>query len=441
MVILIHKWQIIPNTCTLLVISMKSKEQQAPTYDVVVIGGGPAGMMAAAYAGERGRSVLLLEKNEKLGKKLLISGGGRCNVTNNTPDVRTMLTRYKDGGKFLFSAFSKSAVKEAIQYFENRNVPLKEENEKRMFPKSDTAKSIHETLVSHMKESGVTVRLRSAVLGIEKGADKLFIISLPHEKIVSRSVVLATGGTSRPETGSTGEGIGWLKKLGHTTIANNFALVPVALHDSWAKKLGGVALTDVKLTLFADGKSDKKKSAKIGKLLFTHFGVSGPTILNMSKEIGEMLSESEVTLMVDIFPKLDHAELREKLKNLLSLESNKMLKNTLRNLVPSGLVAPLIELVGADGETPNHSVSTETRKALVSLLKAIPLHPSHLLGAEKAVVSAGGVALEEVDFKTMESRIVPNLYLVGDVLNVDRPSGGYSLQLCWTTGFVAGSHI
>lgn len=407
-------------------------------FDVVVIGGGPSGMMAAARAAERGRSVLLLEKNEKLGKKLLISGGGRCNVTNNTLDVRTILTRYKNGGKFLFSAFSQYAVEESMKYFEDRGVPLKEENEKRMFPQSNTAKSIHEALVSHMKENNVELRLRSSATGIEKDIDGNFVISLPREKILSRAVVLATGGTSHPETGSTGEGFSWLQSLGHTTIPNNFALVPVALSDAWAKKLGGVTLTDVKITLLADG---KKQSAKVGKILFTHFGISGPTVLNMSKEIGEMLSESDVTIMLDLFPKLDHAELREKLKVLLSLESNKMLKNTLRALVPSGLVAPLIELVHADGETPNHSVSTETRKALVQLLKAIPLHPSHLLGAEKAVVSAGGATLEEVDFKTMESRIVPKLYLVGDVLNIDRPSGGYSLQLCWTTGYVAGSSV
>lgn len=423
----------------------RDKIEHEAIIDVVVIGGGPAGMLAAARASERGRTVLLLEKNATLGKKLLISGGGRSNVTNNTPDVRTMLARYKEGGKFLFSAFSQFAVIESMLYFEKRAVPLKEENEGRMFPKSNTAQSVHDALVSHMKESGVTVRTRCAVTGVTKDSDGSFSISfqdtnkpISNNSIHVRAVILATGGTSHPETGSTGEGFTWLTKLGHTTIENNFALVPIALKDEWVTRLSGLTLNDVKLTVLSDG---SKKITKVGKLLFTHFGVSGPTILNMSKEIGELLIESDVTLMVDLFPKLDHQELRTKIQTALADESNKMLKNTLRSLVPSALVTSLLILLHVDGETSNHSVSTETRKALVLLLKALPLHPSHLLGADKAVISSGGVALAEVDFKTMESRIVPKLFLVGDILNVDRPSGGYSLQLCWTTGYVAGSSV
>lgn len=423
----------------------RDKIENEAIIDVVVIGGGPAGMLAAARASERGRTVLLLEKNATLGKKLLISGGGRSNVTNNTPDVRTMLARYKEGGKFLFSAFSQFAVIESILYFEKRAVPLKEENEGRMFPKSNTAQSVHDALVSHMKESGVTVRTRCTVTGVTKDSDGSFSISfqdtnkpISNNSIHVRAIILATGGTSHPETGSTGEGFTWLAKLGHTTIENNFALVPIALKDEWVTRLSGLTLNDVKLTVLSDG---NKKITKVGKLLFTHFGVSGPTILNMSKEIGELLIESDVTLMVDLFPKLDHQELRTKIQTALADESNKMLKNTLRSLVPSALVASLLILLHVDGETSNHSVSTETRKALVLLLKALPLHPSHLLGADKAVISSGGVALTEVDFKTMESRIVPKLFLVGDILNVDRPSGGYSLQLCWTTGYVAGSSV
>lgn len=423
----------------------RDKIEHEAIIDVVVIGGGPAGMLAAARASERGRTVLLLEKNATLGKKLLISGGGRSNVTNNTPDVRTMLARYKEGGKFLFSAFSQFAVIESMLYFEKRAVPLKEENEGRMFPKSNTAQSVHDALVSHMKESGVTVRTRCTVTGVTKDPDGSFSISfqdtnkpISNNSIHVRAVILATGGTSHPETGSTGEGFTWLAKLGHTTIENNFALVPIALKDEWVTRLSGLTLNDVKLTVLSDG---SKKITKVGKLLFTHFGVSGPTILNMSKEIGELLIESDVTLMVDLFPKLDHQELRTKIQTALADESNKMLKNTLRSLVPSALVTSLLILLHVDGETSNHSVSTETRKALVLLLKALPLHPSHLLGADKAVISSGGVALAEVDFKTMESRIVPKLFLVGDILNVDRPSGGYSLQLCWTTGYVAGSSV
>lgn len=408
-------------------------------WDVVVVGGGPAGMMAAARAGKRGRAVLLLEKNEKLGKKLLITGGGRCNVTNNKLEVRAMTARYKESGDFLFSTFAQFAVPETINFFAERGVALKEENEGRMFPVTEKAESIWKVLVKDLKDSGVVVRAGSAVMGIDKSRETgQFVIKLKNaDKIMARSCIVATGGTSHPETGSTGEGFKWLKRLGHTVIENNFALVPIALADAWAKKLGGVTLRDIKLTVLADG---KKESAYLGKLLFTHFGVSGPTILNLSREIGELLAHSRVTILLDLFPKLDTGTLRNKLQNLLTTESNKKIKNVLGKLIPTALVEPMLELAGIKGETPNHSVRREERLKLVQLFKAVPLNVKGLLGANKAVISAGGVKLEEINFKTMESRLVPRLYLIGDVLNIDRPSGGYSLQLCWSTGFVAGQN-
>lgn len=425
---------------------MKKKEEnkksedktQQKIWDVVVIGGGPAGMMSAGRAAERGRSVLLLEKNEKLGKKLLITGGGRCNVTNNKPDVRVMLAQFKDSGKFLFSAFSQFAVKESFEFFAKHGVEMKEENDGRMFPVTDKAQTIWNACVAYMKEGKVTVRSRSNVVGISHTPEKQFRIALKGgEEINAHSCVVATGGLSHPETGSTGEGFMWLKKLGHAVVENNFALVPIALNDAWVKKLGGVTLNGIKLTLFSDG---KKKSVHMGKVLFTHFGISGPTVLNMSREVGEFLQHSTVELYLDLFPKLDPAGMRARVQELLKEESNKKIKNTLRELMPTALVEPFLALANVDAETPNHSIRTEERARMITLLKAIPLHVKGLLGADKAVISAGGVALEEVDFKTMQSRKVPQLYLVGDVLNINRPSGGYSLQLCWTTGYVAGNH-
>jgi predicted Rossmann fold flavoprotein len=409
-------------------------------WEVVVIGGGPAGMMAAGRAGERGRAVLLLEKNETLGRKLLITGGGRCNLTNNKPAVRTMLAQYRQSGQFLFSAFAQFAVREVLDFFAQRGLVLKEENDGRMFPKSNRAQSVWDVLVQFLKAGGVTVKTKSEVSKIEKNvALGQFSLTLKGgEKIAARACVVATGGTSHPETGSTGEGFEWLKRLGHTVVENNFALVPLALADPWVKRLGGVTLSDIKLTVFADG---QKQSTHLGKLLFTHFGVSGPTILNLSQAIGELLTHSQVTIHLDLFPKLDTVALRDKLQTLLTVESNKKIKNVLGKLIPSALVEPMLDLAGIDGATPNHSVRRADRLKLVALLKAIPLRVKGLLGANKAIISAGGVALEEVNFKTMESRIVPRLYLIGDILNIARPSGGYSLQLCWTTGFVAGSNV
>ena len=407
-------------------------------YDVVVVGGGPSGMMAAARAAERGKRVLLVEKNTVLGKKLLISGGGRCNVTNNTPDVRTLLTKYKEAGKFLFSAFSEHSVTDTIDYFAKLGVLFHEELEGRMFPVTNSAATIRDALVSDMKQHGVAVRLGVGISSITRDLEaEVFTLQTTEGTIFARTVILATGGTSHKETGSTGDGFRFAASLGHSVVENSYALVPITLRDTWAHVLAGVALRDVKITLAVDGVT---KAKVIGKFLFTHVGASGPTILNMSKQIGELLEEGTVTLSLDLFPAEDHGALRGRLTALFAEDSNKMIKNALRTVVPPALAPALLTQLKLDGDTPCHSVSTEDRKALVQLLKNIELHPDGLLGAEKAVVSAGGVALTEIDFRTMESRIIPGLFLVGDVLDIERPSGGYSLQLCWTTGTVAGLH-
>jgi len=409
-------------------------------YDVVIIGGGPAGMMAAGRAAERGRSVLLIEKNPGLGKKLLITGGGRCNVTNNKTEVRTMLSKYKGNDQFLFSAFAQFSVKDTLHFFNSRGLATKEENEGRVFPVSNSAKSVFDVLVKYMKEGKVKIQTGTEVTGIsvDESTENIKIGIKGAEDIIAKNCVLATGGISRPETGSTGEGFKWLKKLGHTIIENDFALVPVALSDAWAKKLGGVTLENIKITTF---QNSNKQSVGKGSLLFTHFGITGPTILNMSKEIGELLKYGKVLIELDLFPKTDNGALKKQLQELLVANNNKKLKNTLSNLIPTALALALLKVLNIDGETKNNMVSAESRKKIVAIMKAVPLNVSHLLGADKAVISSGGVDLKEVNFKTMQSRLIPNLYLVGDVLNIDRPSGGYSLQLCWTTGFVAGSNI
>lgn len=409
------------------------------SWDVVVIGGGPAGMMAAGRAAERGLRVALLEKNKTLGKKLLITGGGRCNVTNNKPDVRTMLAHYKKSDKFLFSAFTQFGVKETLDFFHSRGMETKEEADGRMFPLSNKAQSVWDVLVKYMKAGGVTIMTKAEVKRVtcKVPSGQVEVTLADGSQIYARSCIVAAGGTSRPETGSTGDGFLWLKKMGHTVVANDMALVPIALKDAWVKKCAGVTLKDIKLTTFQGG--TKQKVYK-GKLLFTHVGISGPTVLNMSKDVGELLrNEEDVVIMVDLFPGLDSKAVREKLQTLLVAQSNKKIKNVLSTLVPPALVGPLLALAGIDGETPCHSVRSTERKAFALLLKAIPLHGAKLLGKDKAVVSSGGVVLQEVDFKTMQSRVVPQIFIIGDMLNIDRPSGGYSLQLCWTTGYIAGN--
>ena len=407
-------------------------------WDLVVIGGGPAGMMAAGTASSKNKNlkVLIIEKNDSLGKKLLITGGGRCNITNAEFDTRVLLSKYKEAEPFLFSPFSAFGVKESLDFFLSKGLDTKVENEKRAFPITERAQSVWDVLVENLKENKVEILSNSPVKKLVKDGNQITEAVLENgDKVRAKKFIVATGGTSRPETGSTGDGFKWLKDLGHKVLDSDASLVPISIKDSWVKKLSGVTLTDIKLSLFQDG---EKQKVEKGKILFTHFGISGPTVLNMSKDIGELLKYGEVFIELDLLPKENYGTLNEKLQNLCKTENKKMIKNSLDILVPSSLVPTVLEKAGVSGDTFNNSVIREGRISLVQSIKHLKMEVSGLLGKEKAIVSSGGVDLSEVDFKTMRSRLFPNLYIVGDVLNIDRPSGGYSLQLCWTTGYVAG---
>ncbi|MDQ5928002.1 MAG: hypothetical protein QG633_440 [Patescibacteria group bacterium] len=412
-------------------------DQKEPTiWDVAVIGGGPAGMMAAGRAAELGKRVILIEKNKKLGEKLLITGGGRCNVTNAELDTRTLLAKFKDAEQFLFSAFAQWNVQETLDFFNGRGMETKIEAEKRVFPVSNKSQSVWDVLVEYMKKGDVTILSNSPVSGFVTEKDSIKSVTLTNGKeIHAKSFILATGGTSRPETGSTGDGFGWLRTIGHTVTEPTAALVPVSVKDEWVKKLQGISLPTAKLTAFQNG---EKQEVRKGKMLFTHFGISGPAVLNMSSSISELLKYGDVTLELDLLPTHDHAQLNTALQDLFKEETNKKLKNALPKLIPSAFIPAVCELAKVDGETFCNEVSREARMRLIDTLKGMEMHVKGLLGMDKAIIASGGVALNEVDFKTMRSKRYPNLHLIGDVLDIDRPSGGYSLQLCWTTGRVAG---
>lgn len=406
-------------------------------WDVAVIGGGPAGMMAAGRAAELGSKVILIEKNNSLGKKLLLTGGGRCNLTNAEFDVKKFLLKFKDANKFLFSTFSQLGIKETLDFFHSRKMPTKIEEGNRVFPVSNKAKSVWDVLIQYMKDGGVTILSNSPVVDIIHDKYVIESIKLKNgEKIKARAFILATGGKSRPDTGSTGDGFIWLKEIGHTIINPSAALVPIAIKDDWVKKLSGLSLSNVKIKVFQFG---QKQEMSAGKILFTHFGLSGPAILNISKDIGELLKYGDVSLSLDLFPHFDHGKLDLNIQELFTKQSNKQLKNCLNDLLPSALAPIVIKMSGINPKTFCHSVNREERLRLGKIIKDMPMKISGLLGVEKAIITSGGVVLEEIDFKTMASRLSLNLYLVGDILNIDRPSGGYSLQLCWTTGYVAGT--
>lgn len=417
---------------------MKKSSEKFVIYDVIVIGGGPAGMMAAGQAASRGAKVLLLEKNPDVGKKLLITGGGRCNITNKEENIRKLLTNYKDSGKFLFSAFAQHSVSDSLKFFHEHGMDTKVEDNGRVFPTTDSAKTVQELLKKFLMAGKVKITNQTEVKEILHKNTKVVGLKLADNTIQeARSYILATGGKSRPETGSTGDGFVWLKDLGHTITEPDVSLVPITIKENWISQLAGITLDSVKITVSQDS---KKQLSRMGKILFTHVGVSGPTILNMSKNIRELLDYGQVKLMIDLFPTLTEGELDKNLTKIFQT-SNKQFKNSLTPLLPSNLANTIASLSSIPLETESNSITRDNRKRLVKLLKTLPLSVKGLLSTDKAIITSGGVALTEINFKTMQSRLFDNLYIVGDLLNIDRPSGGYSLQLCWTTGFVAGDSV
>lgn len=417
---------------------MERTKSQDLAQKIVVIGGGPAGMMAATIAGASGGSVTLLERNPGCGRKLLLTGGGRCNATNNILDSRKLLTKYKDAEQFLYSPFSQHSVKETLEFFADNGVQMKEEPGGRMFPTSDKSESILFALETAMKKNNVEVRTNAHVKEILSANNIISGVLLDNnETLNADAVIVATGGLSLPETGSTGDGFVWLQKLKHTIVKPNPSLVPVRTKEQWTHELSGLAFDGAKVTIIRDGKTFEKKT---GKILFTHFGLSGPLILNMSKSIWKHLEEGETTLAIDLFPKLDHGALDKQLQDQFAPIQNKILRNALPLIIEKSLAPAVIAKLKLDGEKEVHQLTRLERRAIVDLLKDIRITAAGLLGRDKAIITSGGIPLEEIDTRAMRSRIYPNLYIVGDMLDIDRPSGGFSLQLCWTTGYVAGKH-
>lgn len=411
----------------------------AGEFDVIVVGGGAAGMMAAGRVAERGKKVLLLEKNKELGEKLKITGGGRCNITNAEFDERALLKNYGKTEQFLYSAFSKFGVKETFSFFESKGLPLVVQARKRAFPQTERALDVYNVLVKYIREGKVQVKTNSPVTRVVAESNKITSVICGKQAYKAKSFIFATGGVSHPETGSTGDGFPWLAQLGHTVLAPTPTIVPLAVHEQWVKELAGVSLSFMKITFFVN---EKKQFLEIGKILFTHFGISGPLILNIAYKVSDLLHEGVVTAQIDAFPDTNLGSLERRIIAVFDANKNKMLKNVFQDIAPEGTSQSILSLLkgSVDPEKKVHSVTKEERKSIVRLLKALPLTITGLMGYDRAVIADGGVPLAEIDMRTMRSKKIENLFIVGDLLNINRPSGGYSLQLCWTTGYLAGSN-
>ncbi len=408
-------------------------------YDVIVIGGGPAGMMAAGTAAKNGKKVLLLEKNNDLGEKLKITGGGRCNITNYELDNRKFLEHFGEAGKFLFSPFSQFSVKETFTFFERKKLPLVIQARNRVFPKSEKAYDVYLTLKKFLKDNGVKILLNAPVYKINTKSQEIVSVDTKNTRFTAKKYILAVGGVAAPETGSTGDGFKWLGKLGHHIHSPNPNIVPLRSNEAWIKKMSGTSLSFMKITFFVN---DTKAFSRTGKILFTHFGLSAPLILNSAKEVKKLLDQGSVRAEIDLFPDTNLGSLEKRILKLFEKTKNKNLKNALYELLPKKIAEVIHDMMQLEEKNKKvHSVTVQERKKLIHLIKHLPLTINGLMGMDRAVIADGGVPLEEIDTRSMQSKIIKNLYITGDMLHVNRPSGGYSLQLCWTTGYVAGMHV
>lgn len=396
-------------------------------------------MMAAGRAGELGVRVLLLEKNNQLGKKLGLTGGRRCNITNAEFNPRLFLENFPETKKFLYSSFSQFDVQSTFDFFERRGLPLVIENQNRVFPKSQKSEDVIRTLVNYLKESGkVTAELGASVKSLVVRDGLVQGVKTSRGTYRTKKIIMATGGLAAPETGSTGEGLLMLKKIGHTIKNPSPDLVPLRSPDKWVHELAGASVEPMTLSFIQDGKVRCKKT---GRLLFTHFGISGPLVINMAHQVIALLKKGPVMASVDLFPEINIHDLEKKIFELFQKNKNKACKNVLSEVLPKKLSLVILELPALRlADRKINSITKEERAQFVKMLKDLRFSISGTMGLDWSIVADGGVIPQEVNFKTMTSRLFPNLYLVGDTLNINRPSGGFSLQLCWTTGWLAGTH-
>jgi len=404
-------------------------------YDLVIVGGGAAGMLAASVASDLGKSVLLLEKNKQLGVKLLITGKGRCNITNAEEDLKSLIQAFGKNGRFLYSAFQKFSNIDVINFFQEKGLKIKIERGNRVFPLSDKAKDVVNLLIQNLKK--VDLRLNTVVKDfvLEINQENKFIRKIilhNNEEISADNFLIATGGMSYPQTGSTGDAYDWLKRMGHHIVTPKPALTPILVEEDIVQQLEGLSLKNVEISLW----NEKKIISCFGEALFMRNGLSGPIILDLSNEINNHESE-DLKLKIDFKPALDEQKLDLRIRRDFEKQSSKIFKNSLNQLLPKKLIPVFIKLSEINPEKKVAEISKIERKRLLKLFKGLELTVKGLVGFEKAIVTAGGVSLKEVNPKTMKSKIVQNLYLAGEVLDIDGPTGGYNLQVAWSTGALA----
>lgn len=423
---------------------------------VVVIGGGPAGMMAALAAAESGHEVVLLEKNEKLGKKLYITGKGRCNITNSG-DMENLFANVMTNAKFLYSAFYAYDNQMLMDFFKQEGLAIKIERGNRVFPVSDHSSDVINTLQRALKKAGVEVWLhteagnllfedRENFNELDKKEPHQIISGVQLKRglvngektVIADAVIVATGGFSYQTTGSTGDGYRFARDMGHKVTEIHPSLVPFNTKEEYVKEMQGLALKNVTVRIY-DGK--KKLYEEFGEMLFTHFGVSGPLLLSASAMLAPKYTSKELKMEIDLKPALEEEQLDKRILKDFEESKNKQFKNSVGKLFPSKMIPVILQLSGIDPDKKVNEITKEERAAFVKLIKAFPVTLNGLRDFNEAIITKGGVKVNEVNPSTMESKIVKNLYFCGEVLDLDALTGGYNLQIAWSTGHLAGTSI
>lgn len=405
---------------------------------VIVIGGGPAGMMAAYAASCQGHAVTVLEQNEKLGKKLFITGKGRCNITN-AGDIDNLFANVMSNRKFLYSAFYTFDNEQVLSFFENQGLRTKVERGNRVFPLSDHSSDVIAALNRALKSQNVDIQLHTKVQSLLIRDEAACGVVLSDGKTVEADdVIVATGGISYPSTGSTGDGYRMAEESGHVLVECTPSLVPFETKEDWVKDLQGLSLRNVTVSIY-HGK--KKLFEDFGEMLFTHFGVSGPLVLSASGMIKPVQFKQELCMYIDLKPALDAEQLDKRILREFDAAMNKQFKNVIGSLMPAKMIPVVIRLSGIDPDKKVNEVSREERQHLVRLLKRLPLTINGLRGWNEAIITKGGVSVKDINPSTMESKKVSHLFFCGEVLDLDALTGGYNLQIAWSTGYLAGISV
>lgn len=404
---------------------------------VLIVGGGAAGMMAGIAAAYNGNEVHIFEKNEKLGKKLFITGKGRCNITNAS-DLENHFSNILRNEKFLFSAYHTLNSEDVCNIIESAGVDTKIERGNRVFPASDKSSDVIWALEKILKDVNVQIHLNSEIIKINNG-EQIILIDKKGNKYIGDKCIVATGGLSYQTTGSTGDGYTFAKELGHKIEKTFPSLVPFNIKEELCKELQGLSLKNVKLTIVDE--KEKEYYSEQGEMLFTHFGISGPLVLTGSCYICDQLKEHSFVVYIDLKPALDFDTLDKRILKDFKENINKNINNSLDKLLPKKMIMPLIEMASINPYKKVNEVTKEEREHLVKLIKKIPLHILSTRSYNEAIITRGGVSVKDINPKNMESKLSPNIYFVGEVLDLDAKTGGYNLQIAWSTGYLAGSSI